>query len=72
MNTPPNPEEREYLDVLFETYIQMREQNNSSVEHEAKMSAFEKWNIKRDEKKKASPGLLTIRRKCTATGILYR
>ncbi len=68
MNTPPNPEEREFLDTLFETYFEMRHEKDSSIAHEAENRLSEKWNIKRDEKRKAPPGLLTIRRKCLSTG----
>ena len=57
--------------MLFETYNQMRAENDKSIAHEATHCDLLKWNITRDERKKAHPFLLTMRRKCEVTGVSF-
>ena len=71
MNRPPTPEERVFIHILFETYNQMRAENDKSIAHEAIHCDSLKWNIPRDERKKAHPFFLTMRRKCEVTGLSF-
>jgi hypothetical protein len=69
VNTSASEEEKLFLHFLFETYTEMRQDKNLSHIQEAALADLEKHNVKRDEKKKANPFVLTLRRKCKSTGI---
>ncbi len=62
------PEEKEFLEVLHDTFIEMREKKKITVSKLAAESDSEKSNICRDEKRKANGYIINFRRKCDACG----
>ncbi len=69
MNKAPSPEEQEFLNTLFDLYIQRRNEKNISPNEVASFCDVDTWNLTRDEKRRAPPAFLTMRRKCKAAGL---
>ncbi len=69
MINPLNTEEREYMDMVHETYMEMCGEKGLSVADICLLTNAEKWNVTRDGKKKANLFLITVRRKCKCTGV---